>query len=1020
MRQFLVQMASPVALATALMATPAFGQAAPDSVASGDEELPLTAASEAGDGDIVVTATRRETTLLTTPAAVSAVTGEELASKGIVNATGFDNLVPNLKINDQSGQGAGALQISIRGIGNSSFIEIGDPNVALHVDGVYTSRPQAAFNLLFDAQRLEVARGPQGTLYGRNATVGSINIINNRPHPTEVSADVAVSYGRFDERSVGGVVNIPIIRDVLAVRAAALWRKRDTQYDLRDDDIARAQFLSRFNFDLDQSPYRQRYGNGLDKSSGAGSIDQFSWRVSGRLTPLEGLEAYVSYERFDNNSPFSPLTTHDAPYTAWLSTPHHLDQTIETVRGEVKYNVGGAVEIKGVFGDQNYFHENLFDLDGGSYRFSPEFTNPLGAGGNGNPFFGGDSLEFEQTFYDRAWKTRSRSYELVATSTYDSPLQWIAGYYRFKENTYRDFWVDLPFTSDGLINFNQPDREATSDAFFGRLEYAVTDRIKFTGGLRQTSDTRTDTGVNRFDRFPGNGDFGGYGVPFLVDQAGLTDLEFLCSRGPQVGPCAGINSTYSGAAINLGNNPGAPIPGLTQGFAAAPGSPLAQVQAAIVGLTAPNAKVFNAAITTDAQLRDISSLLSAGEQVALVGNAAAFPRVFFTTQDFKYTDWSATASWTPVDGTFLYGTVSTGHKAGSEEIFYQPRLGQFINSILKPERVVNYEAGIKQRFGAGRNIALTGFYMDYKNKQQSVFVDGGDLFCAQTFGDFNGDGYIEDFVKNLGGVGIFSQSAALLNGAFGGATQDGPPGVDGQPGWRPNDIAQIASLCAAGSTSSRGALADSPGVPNFVELLQINFGNAKIAGLELEYNWKFGESTRLSGYTTLNVINKFDNANTDALPFNLNDSLNCGDRVGGCPTIATVNGNELPFAPDVTVRAQLEHDFRIDKVGTFTPRVGVTYNGSYWLSIFNVDCYDSVRLGRQVCNEGDKVKSYATVDLNLRYTNPSEKFWAELYGTNVTGTTYETNIVRPTSADNKSLYSFNERATYGLRLGAKF
>lgn len=982
-----------------------------------------TAAPDEDEEIIIVSANRRDSDILTTPIAITAVSGAELESRGIVDATKFDNLVPNLKINDQSGQGAGAINITIRGIGNSSFIEIGDPNVALHVDGVYTARPQAGFNLLFDAQRMEVARGPQGTLYGRNATVGAINIINNRPDASKFSFGASVGYGRFDENTVGAVLNVPIITDILAVRATALYRRRDTMYNLFNDDVAESIFRTRFGFNLDDSPYRKRYGRGLTDNKGAGSIQQFTYRLSAQLTPIEDLSIYGSYEHFDNESPFNPLTTTDAPYSAWLSTPHFLDQKIESIRGEIKYDAFDTVELKGVYGKQNYFHENLFDLDGGQVRFSPEYLCSTGSPRCKNRQAGDVIDDFEQTFYDRAWETESQSFEITAASSYDSRLQWLAGYYNFQENTARNLWIDLPFTADGLINFNQPDREATTEAYFGRLEWQVTDQIKLTGGARRSKDRRADTNVNRFDRFPGNSDFGGYGVPFLIDQAGLTDLEYLCSRGPQVGPCAGLNSPHNGAAINLRNNPGAPIPGLTQGFGAAVGSPIYRIQQGILAATASGATLFNGA-NNQPQLDAIAALLSSGGQVGLLGPAAAFPRVFSPTRTSEYTDWNFTAEFEPMDGTYIYATVATGHKAGSQEIFYQPRLGQFINSILKPEKVTNYEIGVKQKFDNGLNVQLTGFYMDYKDKQQSVFVNGGDLFCDATFGDFNGDGYLENFVQFLSGVPIFSASAGLINGG-GARLRPDIIGVDGQPSWELNaaSIASAIAGCSRGSTPAGGPLANNPGVPDFVELLQINFGDAKIAGLELEYQWKISPDTRLTGFGTWNIQNELSNANADALPFILVDSLNCGDRTvaTGCESVAAVDGNQLAFAPEFTFRAQIEHDFHLGTSGSkLTPRVGVTYNSSYYLNIFNVGCYDSVRLGETLCNEGDKVDAYTIVDANLRYEHGDGKIWAEIYGNNILGTTYKTNIVRPTSADNKSLYSFNERPTYGLRVGARF
>src|SRR5262249_42292450 len=99
----------------------------------------------------IVTATRREKNLMEKHRAVSVLGGADSEERGIVSIAKLDTLVPNMKVVDQQNQGMGAVQISLRGIVNSSFIEIGDPNVGFHVDGVYMGRPQAALNLLFDA-----------------------------------------------------------------------------------------------------------------------------------------------------------------------------------------------------------------------------------------------------------------------------------------------------------------------------------------------------------------------------------------------------------------------------------------------------------------------------------------------------------------------------------------------------------------------------------------------------------------------------------------------------------------------------------------------------------------------------------------------------------------------------------------------------------------------------------------------------------------------------------------------------
>lgn len=956
--------------------------------------------------EIIVTATRRETNLMETAGAISVLSGDELQSHGVVNVTSLDTLVPNMKVLDQQNQGMGAVQISMRGIVNSSFIEIGDPNVGFHVDGVYMSRPQAALNLLFDAQRLEISRGPQGTLYGRNSTVGSINVVNNRPDSGDFAASGTAEYGNHDNRILSGVVNVPVIDGVLALRASGFWQERDTYYNLLDDDV----LVLPQGLTLADSPYRERFGNGTG-DDGAGALDQNAWRVSALLTPFDDFSVYASYEKFANNSPIAPSTVRGHEYTAYLSNPHVTDQTIETFRGEIKYEIADAVELKGTVGDQTYQHSIMVDLDAGTSRYSPERTNPLAS----------DALTFEQTFYDRDWTTDSQSYELVASSTYDSSVQWLAGYFNFKEDTFRNFWIDLPTNGSGIINFNQPSREAKSEALFGRLDWDINDAWHVAAGLRRTEDQRTDTGVNRFSSFPGDGSVNAYGSPVFIDRAGATDLQFLCSQNLHVGPCAGVGA-LPGAVTDINGGP-LRVPGLNDGFAAATGSPIGQIDAGIAALTAPGATVFTNAITTDAQLREISRLLSANQEIALIGAAGSFPRVFFTEQEFSYTDASVTLDWSPRDGSLLYGTVATGHKAGSQEIFYHPRLHQFINSVIEPEKLVSYEVGWKEEFkdvGKGLNVSTALFYMDYKDKQQSVFVDGGDLFCADTFGDFNGDGFLENFVQFLGGVPIFADSAALVNS--GNATlRPDVIGVDGQPSWELSaaQIQQAVADCSQGSRGTDEPLADRPGMPNFLELMQVNFGNATIAGLELEYAWNMTSEDRLSGFATVNLINEVKDPRADALPFDLHDSLACSDRVGGCPNIAATDGNELPFAPDFTFRAAYEHDFRLGQA-TLTAGVDFSYNSSYWLSIWNTGCYQSVRLGTEVCNNSDKQDSYELVDLRLRFTSPSGKFFVEGYSTNVTGTKYATGNIRPTNEDSVTPFAFNTPRMYGLRTGFNF
>jgi iron complex outermembrane receptor protein len=138
-------------------------------------------AQEGNDGleEIVVTATKFSTNLMDTPIAVSAFSEEELDRLNISNVKDLNNLVPNMSI--MVDVESNAPIITLRGVRSTNTTEWGDPAVGVHYDGIYSPRPQGALALMFDIERVEVLRGPQGTLFGRNSTVGTANIISRTP-----------------------------------------------------------------------------------------------------------------------------------------------------------------------------------------------------------------------------------------------------------------------------------------------------------------------------------------------------------------------------------------------------------------------------------------------------------------------------------------------------------------------------------------------------------------------------------------------------------------------------------------------------------------------------------------------------------------------------------------------------------------------------------------------------------------------------------------------------------------------
>ncbi|MEY2927150.1 MAG: hypothetical protein RL367_1627, partial [Pseudomonadota bacterium] len=162
-------------------------------------------AKEDANGDIIVTATRFETLSSKTPIAVTAISGDALRTAGITNPTALGDQVPSVMINRNNG-----LQITIRGVTSADGTEKGDPSAAFMSDGIYIARQQAQEVSFFDISRVEVLRGPQGTLFGRNTTAGAVNLITNRPNLDGVSGSVDAAYGNYNTLQATAVVNAPV------------------------------------------------------------------------------------------------------------------------------------------------------------------------------------------------------------------------------------------------------------------------------------------------------------------------------------------------------------------------------------------------------------------------------------------------------------------------------------------------------------------------------------------------------------------------------------------------------------------------------------------------------------------------------------------------------------------------------------------------------------------------------------------------------------------------------------------
>ena len=882
------------------------------SAQSVEEEDDRAADEEEEDDQIIVTATRRETPLSETPVAVTVVAPETLVERNVTNATNIEKLIPNLKVQDQRTLGMGAVQFTMRGVGNTDFTEIADPNVGFHVDEIYVPRPQGAISFLHDVERIEVLRGPQGTLFGRNSTVGTINVVTAKPDSTSLSGSVDGQYGLYNDRMLRGVLNVPIFNDHpvfndMAVRLAAFGRMRDSYYTLRRDNILDPlldSFAENGN-GIPNNPWLS-LGDPLDQSTGAGALNDRGLRVALRWKPIDRITLDGTYELFRSNSPPGPLTTRARPYTAFLDMPMTQNQTIQSVRASASYEQPNLFSGHYRFGFTDYEHISTVDLDAGVHRYRTDsYTAP------GEAIF----------FYDNPFANLSTSHEVQLRTEWDLPVSALLGYFQFDEESRRDLWIDIPQAAGGVILFDQPSRLAASRAAFGDVTLDITKKFQLRGGLRYSLDRKTDVDGSRSDAFPGIGGLP-FGCPLLAEEAGLT------------GPEARANN--------------------------------------LCGMS-----------TTQGQLRE---------------PYPTFDRIYNSEREFNSLDWAFAVSVNPDDDSVIYAKAASGYKSGGHlGTYYLPRTNEVINQLLDPEKLISYEAGAKGTlFNGALTIAADVFLMDYSNKQESVLVDFGDLFCPYTFGDFDRDGFVDEGIRDIAGT----------------------PGAFELLRFDPDTYELNATdeeLAACNSPNF-----DAAEFPiNFVELIPLNVSDALTAGAEIEWLWRPTPKDRVSGFATFNFVNRISNVDTSAFPFVLTDSLACLDREGGCADAANLDGNRLPYSPVVSAAINYAHDFNFGSGSRLTAAAAANVSSAYALSVWNVDCYTSVATGEEVCDNGDTQPAYATLDLNLRYTSPYSRWFLEAYGTNVTGTTYAT-FVRRQGADGVSGYAFNAPLQAGLRLGAGF
>jgi len=437
-------------------AQPAFAQEAtvqPDGAAQSAEE------TSDGLADIVVTAQRRSESLQRAAVAITAVTGDDLAQSGITETANLGKLVPSLVVQPTGG----TTSFFLRGVGTSSQNSFSENAVAYNFNGVYVGRPTAPAGAFYDLERVEVVKGPQGTLYGRNATGGAINVLPKRPELGRFSGEGLFEYGNYDSKKGFLALNVPI-GDIAALRVAGQVVDRDGYIsDGYDDDrgeAARASLLiqpsSLWSMTLVADYYRQH-------GKGAGAV----------LLPNAAFAVPPVEDRVSISDPRAQAAIRG--YAATLFAPPFCG-------GLGGFVTSGCVSLAGTDG----FLDNKFygvsatvvgDVGFGTLTVIPAWRRSDVKFRTYLPGFAGD-------FVDLAEQT---SVEVRLASKEGQRLRYVLGAFYYGENQTTE-----NFFRQGTISTTRftPRLSTESLAAFGQITFDVTDAFRLVAGGRYTREDK--------------------------------------------------------------------------------------------------------------------------------------------------------------------------------------------------------------------------------------------------------------------------------------------------------------------------------------------------------------------------------------------------------------------------------------------------------------------------------------------------------------------------------------------------
>ncbi|MDE0511887.1 MAG: TonB-dependent receptor [Gammaproteobacteria bacterium] len=437
--------------------------------------------------EVIVTATKRDTSVMDVAASVTAFTGEALNTLEIEGVNDLNINVPNINNGTWNGQ----VFFTIRGVGFGQTHGSADPAVAQHIDGIFLPRTSSLRGAYYDLGSLEVLRGPQGTLYGRNTTGGSVNLVTNKP-TEEFEGQLSALYGDYDRVQLSGRVSGPL-SDNLQGRVSFLYDERDAY----TENLAPG--------------FRDPDDEEIMSVRGA-----LSFQPTGAFT----IDVSVHYEEWEGGNLFDNLTPpSDVLYPIYtgarFSTKAHeayADVNADDTRDDliVGLNIEWALSDNVTLLSKTGYIETDWDQ-----------------------FSDADGTDAPVTYYSTGTDSKTWSQELnLRASLMDDRLDVLAGFYYYDDDldwrnmgsaAFIDDLIGLPLGT--LFYQTTFDQDTESIAGYLDATYNVTEALRLYGGVRYTDETKDVVQQFRFGFFPGSCGFG-LGTPPSTDSQTYSDTSF--------------------------------------------------------------------------------------------------------------------------------------------------------------------------------------------------------------------------------------------------------------------------------------------------------------------------------------------------------------------------------------------------------------------------------------------------------------------------------------------------------------